>query len=260
MKGRVILEGDLSAIQLPDVLTLVASLLAFIAFGTIFGFTGALTIEREIPEDPQRQREEIGQLEGGLQVVGVIPPDRAVERLRLVRLTPVEGGIRFEQATVPLRQAAGEALRSLELGAADVELIVLPGEIMKVFILKEGKEYNQGVAYLDDGTMVVVDNARKMISKTIDVVVTSVLQTTAGKMIFGKFDERAQRPGPAPAAEPRKPQPVPAERPRFATAGSKSELWNLSSVLTALVFIEFTLLLFYLLERKIGQRMDKMTR
>jgi uncharacterized protein YacL len=58
---------------------------------------------------------------------------------------------------------------------------------MKVFILKEGKEYNPGVAYLDDGTMVVVDNARSMIGKTIDIVVTSVLQTTAGKMIFGRF-------------------------------------------------------------------------
>ena len=56
--------------------------------------------------------------------------------------------------------------------------IVLPGEIMRVFILKEGKEFNQGVAYLDDGTMVVVDNAKKMISKTIDISVTSVLQTT----------------------------------------------------------------------------------
>ncbi len=68
--------------------------------------------------------------------------------------------------------------------------VVLPGETIRVFILKEGKEYNQGVAYLDDGTMVVVDNARKLISKTIDVAVTSVLQTTAGKMIFGRFDER----------------------------------------------------------------------
>jgi uncharacterized protein YacL len=68
--------------------------------------------------------------------------------------------------------------------------VVLPGELMRVFILKEGKEYNQGIAYLDDGTMVVVDNARKMISKTIDIAVTSVLQTTAGKMIFGRFDER----------------------------------------------------------------------
>ena len=68
--------------------------------------------------------------------------------------------------------------------------VVLPTEIMRVFILKEGKEYNQGVAYLDDGTMVVVDNAKKMISKTIDISVTSVLQTAAGKMIFGKYNER----------------------------------------------------------------------
>jgi hypothetical protein len=74
--------------------------------------------------------------------------------------------------------------------ANSLKPIVLPGEVMRVFILKEGKEYNQGVAYLDDGTMVVVDNARKMIGKTIDISVTSVLQTTAGKMIFGKWDER----------------------------------------------------------------------
>jgi uncharacterized protein YacL len=76
--------------------------------------------------------------------------------------------------------------------ANSLKPIVLPGELMRVFILKEGKEYNQGVAYLDDGTMVVVDNARRMISKTIDISVTSVLQTTAGKMIFGKFDDRPQ--------------------------------------------------------------------
>jgi len=83
-----------------------------------------------------------------------------------------------------------EVLNINELANA-LKPVVLPGETMRVFILKEGKEYNQGVAYLDDGTMVVVDNARKMISKTIDVAVTSVLQTTAGKMIFGRFDERA---------------------------------------------------------------------
>ena len=77
--------------------------------------------------------------------------------------------------------------------ANSLKPVVLPGEIMKVFILKEGKEYNQGVAYLDDGTMVVVDNARKMISKTIDIVVTSVLQTTAGKMIFGRYIEPGMR-------------------------------------------------------------------
>jgi uncharacterized protein YacL len=84
-----------------------------------------------------------------------------------------------------------EVLNINEL-ANSLKPIVLPGELMRVFILKEGKEYNQGVAYLDDGTMVVVENARRMISKTIDISVTSVLQTTAGKMIFGKYDERTQ--------------------------------------------------------------------
>jgi uncharacterized protein YacL len=79
--------------------------------------------------------------------------------------------------------------------------VVLPGEVMRVFILKEGKEYNQGVAYLDDGTMVVVDNAKRMISKTIDVSVTSVLQTTAGKMIFGRYDERLQSTPPTSGPE-----------------------------------------------------------
>jgi uncharacterized protein YacL len=82
-----------------------------------------------------------------------------------------------------------EVLNINELANA-LKPIVLPGETMRVFILKEGKEYNQGVAYLDDGTMVVVDNAKKMISRTIDITVTSVLQTTAGKMIFGRFDDR----------------------------------------------------------------------
>ncbi len=66
--------------------------------------------------------------------------------------------------------------------------IVLPGEKIKAYILKEGKEKDQGVAYLEDGTMVVVDNARKMIGQTIDITVTSVLQTVAGKMIFGRYE------------------------------------------------------------------------
>jgi len=81
-----------------------------------------------------------------------------------------------------------EVLNVNEL-ANSLKAVVLPGETMRVFILKEGKEYNQGVAYVDDGTMVVVDNARPAIGRTIDIVVTSVLQTTAGKMIFGRFIE-----------------------------------------------------------------------
>jgi uncharacterized protein YacL len=91
-----------------------------------------------------------------------------------------------------------EVLNINEL-ANSLKPIVLPGELMRVFILKEGKEFNQGVAYLDDGTMVVVDNAKRMIAKTIDICVTSVLQTTAGKMIFGKYDDRAN----ATVSEPR---------------------------------------------------------
>jgi uncharacterized protein YacL len=74
---------------------------------------------------------------------------------------------------------------------------VLPGEPMRVLILREGKEPNQGVAYLDDGTMVVVDGARRMINKSVDVIVTSVHQTTAGKMIFGRLEERAEQAAPA---------------------------------------------------------------
>ncbi len=66
--------------------------------------------------------------------------------------------------------------------------VVLPGESMKVFILKEGKERDQGIAYLDDGTMVVVDNSRRMIGQTLAITVTSVLQTTVGKMIFGRYN------------------------------------------------------------------------
>ncbi len=71
--------------------------------------------------------------------------------------------------------------------------VVLPGERMNIFIAKEGKESSQGVGYLDDGTMVVVDNARKKINQQMDVVVTSVLQTTAGRMIFAKLKEDADR-------------------------------------------------------------------
>jgi uncharacterized protein YacL len=87
-------------------------------------------------------------------------------------------------------QVRGVEVLNINELANSLKPIVLPGELMRVFILKEGKEYNQGVAYLDDGTMVVVDNAKKMIAKTVEISVTSVLQTTAGKMIFGKYDER----------------------------------------------------------------------
>ncbi len=71
--------------------------------------------------------------------------------------------------------------------------VVLPGETMRVFVLKEGKESGQGVAYLDDGTMIVVDNAKRYIGKNVDVVVTSILQTSAGRMIFTRLREETDR-------------------------------------------------------------------
>src|SRR5213083_706246 len=120
------------------------------------------------------------------------PDIRAVD-LKLIELArSLQGKIVTNDFNLnKVAQLRGVEVLNVNDLANSLKPVVLPGEIMKVFILKEGKEYNQGVAYLDDGTMVVVDNARKMISKTIDIVVTSVLQTTAGKMIFGKWDERA---------------------------------------------------------------------
>ncbi len=89
-------------------------------------------------------------------------------------------------------QLRGVSVLNVNELANALKPVVLPGEAMRVFILKEGKEYNQGVAYLDDGTMVVVDNARRLIGKSADVAVTSVLQTTAGKMIFGRLWEEKE--------------------------------------------------------------------
>ena len=73
--------------------------------------------------------------------------------------------------------------------------VVLPGEAMEVRISKEGKEYNQGVGYLDDGTMVVVDNTRHLIGQVIKVTITSVLQTSAGRMIFAKLEDSSRQQG-----------------------------------------------------------------
>src|ERR1700723_3630978 len=161
------------------------------------------------------------------------PAVREVD-LKLIELAKVyEGKIITNDFNLnKVAQLQGVEVLNINELANSLKPIVLPGETMRVFILKEGKEYNQGVAYLDDGTMVVVDNARKMIGKTIDVSVTSVLQTTAGKMIFGKWDERvsnrsdsrsamnavpvmpsASAVPPAPSPEPKKSQPMMVERP-----------------------------------------------
>jgi uncharacterized protein YacL len=68
-----------------------------------------------------------------------------------------------------------------------VKSVFLPGEIFSIHIIQEGREVGQGVAYLDDGTMVVVEDGRDQIGKQVDVVVTKVLQTAAGRMIFARL-------------------------------------------------------------------------
>jgi len=154
------------------------------------------------------------------------PAVREVD-MKLIELAKVyEGKIVTNDFNLnKVAQLHGVAVLNINELANALKPIVLPGEIMKVFILKEGKEYNQGVAYLDDGTMVVVDNARKMIGKTVDISVTSVLQTTAGKMIFGKFDERGMssmaRPEPRPP-DLRKSNPQPSMLPENSNSSVSS--------------------------------------
>ncbi len=90
-------------------------------------------------------------------------------------------------------QLQGVSVLNINELANSLKPVVLPGESLTVFVLKEGKEYNQGVAYLDDGTMVVVENGRRYLGKNAEVTVTSVLQTTAGRMIFSKPKEEYER-------------------------------------------------------------------
>jgi uncharacterized protein YacL len=86
--------------------------------------------------------------------------------------------------------------------ANSLKVVVLPGETMEVKIIKPGEESEQGIGYLDDGTMIVVEDARNKIGKDLVISVTSSLQTSAGKMIFGKFEEYVQR---RPENEQRRP-------------------------------------------------------
>jgi uncharacterized protein YacL len=86
-------------------------------------------------------------------------------------------------------QVRGVAVLNINDLANSLRPVVLPGEKMRVVIMKEGKEFDQGVGYLDDGTMVVVDHARRLIGRSVEIAVTSVLQTASGKMIFGRLDD-----------------------------------------------------------------------
>jgi uncharacterized protein YacL len=79
--------------------------------------------------------------------------------------------------------------------ANSLKVVALPGETMQVKIIKPGEEAEQGIGYLDDGTMVVVEGARNKIGRELMISITSSLQTSAGKMIFGKFEGFVQETG-----------------------------------------------------------------
>ncbi len=108
--------------------------------------------------------------------------------LKLVRLAKSMGGLVVTN-DFNLNKVAdlhGVSVLNINDLANAVKPVVIPGEDMHVVVIKDGKEHNQGVAYLDDGTMIVVEDGKFHIGNAIDVVVTSVLQTSAGRMIFAK--------------------------------------------------------------------------
>jgi len=122
------------------------------------------------------------------------PSVREVDAKLIELAKEVQGKIITNDSNLnKVAQLQGIEVLNINALANSLKPVVLPGEEMNVKILKEGKEMGQGVAYLDDGTMIVVDNGRKQIGKTLDVMVTSVLQTTAGRMIFARLKEESVR-------------------------------------------------------------------
>ncbi len=126
-----------------------------------------------------------------VQIVETDFPDVREVDLKLIELAKrLSGKIVTNDFNLnKVAQLRGVAVLNINELANSLKPVVLPGEVLRVFVLKEGKESGQGVAYLDDGTMVVVDQGRRAIGRTIEVTVTSVLQTTAGKMIFCRWPE-----------------------------------------------------------------------
>jgi uncharacterized protein YacL len=110
---------------------------------------------------------------------------------KLVKIARATGGKIFTNDYNLNKVAALQGIDVLNINdlANTLKPVLTPGEQMAVRIIKEGKESDQGVAYLDDGTMIVVDNAKKLIGKNANVSVSSVLQTSAGRMIFAKLTE-----------------------------------------------------------------------
>jgi uncharacterized protein YacL len=94
---------------------------------------------------------------------------------------------------IKVAELQGVAVSSITQLASALKPLVLPGETMNIMVLKEGKEHGQGVGYLEDGTMVVIDNAKRHLGKEVDIAITSILDTTGGRMIFSKLKEESKK-------------------------------------------------------------------
>jgi len=141
-----------------------------------------------------------------------VPGVREVDR-KLVELAKLVGGrvVTNDGNLSKIAELSGVAVLNVNELAGALRPVALPGESLRLHVLREGKEAGQGVAYLDDGTMVVVDHGRKLIGQTVDATVTSVLQTPAGRMIFARPLPAAAAPGapPATAGSPQEPPGAP---------------------------------------------------
>jgi len=118
------------------------------------------------------------------------PHVREVDR-KLIELGKVMGAkvVTNDYNLNKVAELSGVSVLNVNELANALKPVVLPGEVVHVQVVKEGKEVGQGVAYLDDGTMVVVDHGKRLIGQQVSATVTSVLQTTAGRMIFARLKE-----------------------------------------------------------------------
>ncbi|ALC55096.1 PIN/TRAM domain-containing protein [Bacillus sp. 22475] len=107
---------------------------------------------------------------------------------KLVKLAKITGGtvVTNDFNLNKVSELQGVTVLNINDLANAIKPVVLPGEELNVYVVKDGKEQNQGVAYLDDGTMIVVEDGREYVGSQLNVLVTSVLQTSAGRMIFAK--------------------------------------------------------------------------
>jgi uncharacterized protein YacL len=123
------------------------------------------------------------------------PGVREVDR-KLLEMARATGGkvVTNDYALHKLADVSGIAVLNVNELAGSLRPVFLTGEVMQIHLVKEGKELGQGVGYLDDGTMIVVDQGKRLIGQTVDATVTTILQTAAGRMIFAKL--RDEEPGP----------------------------------------------------------------